>query len=470
MGGQSMTDGMGKTRTILLTGATGYVGSRLLTALLARGESVRCLVRRPDALPPQARDSAVQGDIQDEARVREALRGTDTAYYLVHAMAERGFSEVDRRCARVFAAAAREAGLRRIVYLGGLGHGDSLSEHLASRREVGDLLRSSDVPVIEFRASIIIGAGSLSFELFRTLVDKLPVMITPRWVQTRAQPLAVDDVIAYLVEALHVDLPQGGVFEIGGAEPVSYGAIMTEYARQRGLHRRMVPVPVLTPRVSSLWLSLVAPRYARIGRHLIEGVKNDTTVSDDAARRTFPVQPVGIQEAVRRAIRDLPSPSFALQGRAAGWALAACLGASFGAGGLGSLLSFEGISDWYPTLSKPWWTPPNAVFAPVWSVLFLLMGVAAWRVWRREGFREARLPLLAYAVQLVFNTAWSWIFFGLRSPAPALGEVVLLWLLILVTTVLFSARDRLASVLMLPYLAWVAFAAALNAAIVWLNP
>jgi uncharacterized protein YbjT (DUF2867 family) len=248
---------------LLVTGATGYVGGRLLTELLERGEDVRCLARRPEAVPPRPGLEVVKGDVLDADAVRRALEGVAVAYYLVHAMGSPdSFEQLDRRAAGIFAEAARDAGVRRIVYLGGLGSGPGLSTHLASRQEVGRLLASSGVETIEFRASIVIGSGSLSFELVRSLTERLPVMITPRWVRTRAQPIAVEDVIAYLVAALDLDSRGSEVFEIGGADVATYGELMREYARRRGLRRLLVPVPVLTPRLSSLWLGLVTPVYA----------------------------------------------------------------------------------------------------------------------------------------------------------------------------------------------------------------
>jgi uncharacterized protein YbjT (DUF2867 family) len=191
---------------ILVTGATGYVGGRLTPALLARGEQVRCFARRPEAIQPQPGLEVVAGDALDGTAVRRALEGVDVAYYLIHAMGSSvGFEQLDRRAAKVFADAARDAGVGRIVYLGGLGSGPGLSTHLASRQEVGHVLASTGVETIEFRASIVIGSGSLSFELVRSLTERLPVMITPRWVGTRAQPIAIEDVIAYLVSALDVE-------------------------------------------------------------------------------------------------------------------------------------------------------------------------------------------------------------------------------------------------------------------------
>jgi uncharacterized protein YbjT (DUF2867 family) len=246
----------------------------------------------------------VRGDALDPESLRDAMAGVDTAYYLIHSMGSRGeFEKEDRRAAEGFATAARDAGVRRMIYLGGLGRGSDLSPHLRSRHEVGRILRESGVPTIELRASIIIGSGSLSFEMVRALVQKLPVMVTPRWVRQPTQPLAVEDLIDYLVRALDVELDESVVVEIGGTEQVSYMDVMREYARQRGLKRFMIPVPVLSPRLSSLWLGLVTPVYARIGRELIESTRNATVVDDDSARRLFPgVQPRGIREAIQRAL------------------------------------------------------------------------------------------------------------------------------------------------------------------------
>lgn len=292
---------------ILVTGATGYVGGRLLHALEARGARVRCLARRPDFLRPRVAPTTeiVAGDVLEPVSLRAALRGVDVAYYLVHSMGSTGDFEVeDRRAASGFAAAAREAGVARIVYLGGLGSGDALSPHLASRQEVGRILRASGIPCIEIRASIVIGSGSLSFEMIRALVERLPVLVMPRWTRVLAQPIAIEDVIGYLLAALEMPLAQSVVYEIGGADRTSYRDIMREYARQRGLRRAFLSVPVLTPRLSSLWLGFVTPIYARVGRNLIEGVRNETVVSDDRALRDFPIRPRGMAEAIARALEN----------------------------------------------------------------------------------------------------------------------------------------------------------------------
>lgn len=297
-----MTD---ETPSILLTGATGYVGGRLLPLLEARGLRVRCVARRPENLRQRVSDTTevVQGDMLDLPSLRSAMAGIETAYYLVHAMGSAGsFEEQDRKAAMNFANAAREAGVKRIIYLGGLGDDhEELSAHLRSRQEVGKVLRESGCVVIEFRASIVIGSGSLSFELVRALVQRLPVMICPKWVSVQAQPIAIEDLLQYLLETLDWQGPQSRIFEIGGPNRVSYGDIMHEWARQRGLRRWLISVPVLTPRLSSLWLGLITPVYARVGRKLIDSLRNPTVVKDQSALQEFSVQPRGLKEAIQRA-------------------------------------------------------------------------------------------------------------------------------------------------------------------------
>ena len=306
--GPVVTSADGSGPLILVTGATGYVGGRLLTRLTAAGHRVRCLARRPRNVTARRNlpVEVVQGDVLDATSLAQALIGVDVAYYLVHSMGgPGGFEQRDRDGARNFAAAARAAGVGRIIYLGGLGADDDhLSKHLRSRNEVGEILRASGVPTLEFRASIVLGRGSLSFEMIRSLVDRLPVMITPSWVRIKAQPIAVEDLLQYLLGGLDIALDQSRIYEIGGADQVSYGDLMSEYARQRGLRRFMLPVPVLTPWLSSLWLGLVTPLYARIGRKLIASIQNPTVVRDPAALRDFGFVPCDARAAIAAALAE----------------------------------------------------------------------------------------------------------------------------------------------------------------------
>jgi uncharacterized protein YbjT (DUF2867 family) len=293
---------------ILLTGATGYVGGRLLHLLEAEGLAVRCIARKPESLRHRVAPGTevVAGDALDAESLKQAMKSIHTAYYLVHSMGvAQGFEEMDRKAAACFGEAARVQGVQRIIYLGGLGSSSGqLSPHLRSRQEVGQILKQSGVPVIEFRASIILGSGSLSFEMIRALIERLPVMITPRWVAVRAQPIAIHDVLRYLRAAADMKVGESCIYEIGGPERVSYGELMLEYARQRGLRRFMISVPVLTPNLSSLWLGLVTPLYARVGRKLIDSIRHASVVGDDSALRAFPIHPCGMREAISRALED----------------------------------------------------------------------------------------------------------------------------------------------------------------------
>ncbi len=292
---------------ILITGATGYVGGRLLKALESKNHSIRCLARRPEFLKGKVNPltEVVKGDLLDKDSLGPAMKGIDVAYYLVHSMGTQGvFDEEEIRSAENFVHAAKHAGIKRIIYLGGLSHGDDLSPHLKSRSAVGRALRESGIPTIEFRASIIIGSGSLSFEMIRSLVERLPVMTTPKWVRVLAQPIGIEDVIRYLADALDIPLEGTRIYEIGGPEKMSYVDLMKEYGRQRGLSRWIIPVPVLSPGLSSLWLGLVTPLYARVGRKLIESMRHETVVKDDSAAKAFSVKPMSIQDAISRALKN----------------------------------------------------------------------------------------------------------------------------------------------------------------------
>lgn len=644
---------------ILLTGATGYVGGRLLRALEAAGRRVRCLARRPEFLRGHVggQTEVVPGNVLDADSIRRAMTGVNTAYYLVHSMGSSGeFEEQDRQGAENFAEAARAAGVQRIIYLGGLGEArQKLSPHLRSRQEVGAILRASGVPTIEFRASIVIGSGSLSFELIRSLVERLPVMVTPRWVNVPAQPIAINDLLAYLLAAIDLPLEGNRVFEIGGADHTSYAGLMREYAAQRRLRRWIIPLPVLTPRLSSLWLGLVTPIFARVGRKLIDSIRHPTVVNDPSALEAFPIRPVGFRQAIATAIRnedkelaethwsnalssggatsswfgiqfgprlidsrvvDVGVPServfrlieqiggrngwyfadwlwrlrggldllvggvgmrrgrrdpkhlrvgdvldcwrveaiephrrlrlaaemklpgrawlefevtdnpaggsrirqtaeydpIGLLGRAYWYAmyplhryvfagmlrqiaaraestddtsgeplrrrsagaqffgLLVWLLICFAAAGVGSMFTASSVTDWYQTLQKPSWTPPDWIFGPVWSALYFMMGVAAWLVWRRNDHPLTRRGLTLFGAQLLLNVAWSGCFFALRQPGLALAELLLLLTAIIATIVSFRPVSSGAAMLMLPYLLWSSFATVLNYFIWWLNP
>ena len=296
---------------ILVTGATGYIGGRLVPRLLELGYRVRCLVRDAARLQGRAWQSEVEiatGDMLYPATLAPAMQGVKVAYYLVHSLGSGAdFSQRDVSAASNFAAAACTAGIERIIYLGGLGEASpELSEHLRSRQQTGEVLRAAAVPVTEFRAGVIVGSGSLSFELIRYLTERVPVMICPRWVYTRTQPIGIREVLEYLTAALDVPESTGRIIEIGGAEINTYGEMMTIYAEVRGLKRWMVSVPFLTPRLSSYWVNLVTPIPAAIARPLIEGLRNENIVHDPIARQLFPaIQPVNYRTAVARALARL---------------------------------------------------------------------------------------------------------------------------------------------------------------------
>jgi len=378
--------------------------------------------------------AVVAGDVLDPASLVAAMQGVDTAYYLVHSMGATGaFEEIDREGAANFAAAAREAGVRRIIYLGGLGDSDSgLSPHLRSRHEVGDVLRASGVQVIEFRASVVIGSGSLSFEMVRSLVERLPVMITPRWVEVSTQPIAIGDLLRYLMAALDLAIEGSQIFEIGGADRVSYGDIMREYARQRGLSRLTIPVPVLTPRLSSLWLGLVTPLYARVGRKLIDSIRHPTVVRDLAAAHAFAIRPRGLSAAIASALRNEDAEIAATR-----WSDA--LSAAGLAGGRGDAPFTSRFVD-SRTAHVPVCTA--AAFAPIGRIGGKRGGYYANRLWKLRGF----LDLLVGGVGMRR---------GRRHPAELrVGDAVDCWR---VEAFEPGRRLRLAAEMRLPGRAWLEF-------------
>jgi uncharacterized protein YbjT (DUF2867 family) len=292
-------------RTVLLTGASGYIGGRLLRRLEGPSGQLRCLTRRPNLLRDRVGPATevIEGDVLDPASLGAAFQGVHTACYLVHSMDGSGdFEELDRRAAVNFAEAARAAGVKQIIYLGGLGHDEDLSPHLASRHEVGRLLRDHGVATVELRASIVIGSGSASFETVRALVEHLPVIVAPRWVETLAQPIAVEDVIDCLLAAIELAHPVDAIYEIGGADQVTYADVMREYARQRGLHRHVVRMGLITPRASRVLLGLLTPVYGRIAAAMVESLRNETIVTRPPADAPFTMRRRGLSAAIERAL------------------------------------------------------------------------------------------------------------------------------------------------------------------------
>lgn len=304
--------GDNKERLVLVTGVTGYVGGRLVPVLLAAGYRVRVMVRRNaerlDGRTWSEQVEVVVGDVLAPETLPEVLAGVDSAYYLIHSMRSgEEFRERDRQAARNFGKAAEQAGVRRIIYLGGLGdNDDTLSEHLRSRQETGEILREYGVPVTEFRAAVIVGSGSVSFEMVRHLAERLPVMIAPRWLATRIQPIAIGDVLAYLVAAVEEPGSAGEIIEIGGATVLTYGEMLLEYAEVRGLRRWIIPVPVLTPALSSYWVHWVTPIPADIAQPLIKGLSNEVVAETEKAAGLFPeIEPLSYRAAVRQALARL---------------------------------------------------------------------------------------------------------------------------------------------------------------------
>lgn len=288
---------------VLVAGASGFVGRRLCPALIEAGYEVQAMTRRPESY--EGGGSSVYGDVHDPKTLRDALTGCQAAYYLVHSLDSPDFERKDADAAWAFPEAAAAAGLQRIVYLGGLGDDDDdLSAHLRSRRGVEQLLGSGGVPVTTLRAGIIVGHGGISWELTRQLVEHLPAMITPRWVRTRTQPIAIDDVVRYLVGVLELPEAANRAFDIGGPEVLEYVTMMRRVAQIEGRKFLVMPVPLLTPQLSSLWLALVTDVDTQTARALVDSMTNEVVVRDDSIRALVPFDPMGYDEAVRQALAE----------------------------------------------------------------------------------------------------------------------------------------------------------------------
>jgi len=290
---------------ILVTGATGFIGRRLVRALVEAGHDVKAMTRHPETYDGPGRP--VRGDVAERASLTEPLEDVDVAYYLVHSLDNTDFEKRDADAARMFAKVAATTGVGQIVYLGGLGneHNGALSAHLRSRREVEGLLGSTGIPVTVLRAAIVVGKGGVSWEMTRQLVKKLPAMVVPKWVGTRTQPIGIDDVVSYLVGVAGHEKALGQVYEIGGPEVLTYGEMLQQAAMvMNGRELPVVQVPVLTPRLSSYWLALVTDVDITTGRNLIDSMGTEVVVTDDAIRDVVPLDLVPYQESVRRALED----------------------------------------------------------------------------------------------------------------------------------------------------------------------
>ena len=291
---------------ILVTGATGYVGGRLVPRLIEKGYKVRCLARDESRLKDRWEGvEVVQGDVLDKESLNNKFNGIETAYYLIHSMSgDSEFSKTDIIAAENFAQAAEVQNVKRIIYLGGLGSSEEkLSRHLSSRVQTGEALRKFNVPVTEFRAGVIVGSGSLSFEMIRYLTERLKVMITPKWVNTKTQPIAIRDVLRYLIDALTIEKTKGEIIDIGGEDILTYKDLMSIYAKVRGLKRYFIKVPVLTPRLSSHWVGLVTPLPSRIAKPLVDGLKNELICKSNKAKELFGFKTISYKEAVELALQ-----------------------------------------------------------------------------------------------------------------------------------------------------------------------
>ncbi|GAA1396177.1 tryptophan-rich sensory protein [Luteococcus peritonei] len=456
-------------RVGMVTGATGYLGALVVERLLASGWEVRVLVRDADKLDPglAERVEVVQGDAESADDLARAMRGASVAWFLIHSMGGSGdFARTERSIAHAFAEAARREGLARIVYLGGL-HPDTaeLSEHLASRVEVGRILMDSGIPTAAIQAGVVLGEGSASFDMLRALTERLPGAGGPRWLRHRIQPIDVRDVVHYLVGAADLPPEDNRTFDVGGPDVLSYAEMMQRYAAVHGLGPRpVVTAPVMTPRLAGQWIGLITPVESSLAAPLVGSMLHDTVVKErDLDQRIG--RPAGgltgFDEAVREAGQGHDPWRFTKTLAVVGAAVTATAA-------LGGIATQPGTL-WYRTLRKPAWQPPAAVFAPVWTLLYAdIAAVSALHLADRlEGFEDegATGYSAALAANLVLNAGWSWTFFRQRNLPAATGVALALAVSSadLVRRVGTSRRQR--GVVLAPYAAWTGFAAVLTNAL-----
>ncbi len=458
----------------LVTGATGYIGGLLVGRLLDAGRPVRVLSRRAarlDARPWRHRVEVHEGDASDRDDLQAAMHGVDVAYYLLHSMDGQGdFARRDLQLATDFAAAARSAGVRRIVYLGGLHPEGELSEHLRSRVEVGQALMASGVPTACLQAAVVLGDGSASFAMLRHLTERLPAMIAPSWLHNRIQPIAVDDVMHYLVAA--ADLPQevSRTFDIGGPEVLTYAEMIRRFAAVTGRRQPLVvTVPVLTPRLASHWVGLVTPVGSGVATPLVGSLVHEVVCRESDLDTLVGPPPAGHTpfDAAVRAAMSTASPQRGPR------TLAATAAATALAAAAGSVATDPG-SPWYRRLDLPAWQPPALVFPIVWTALYAdIAGTSASviRTLEDDGRpTQARAYARALAANLMLNAGWSVLFWRSRRLGVATAEAALL----AASSVDLARRARQAGPgharLLAPYALWCAFATVLTATIARRNP
>lgn len=459
-------------RLALVTGASGYVGGKVVERLLDQGWRVRALVRHASSYePPSDEVEIAEGDAQTYDDVLTALDGVDVAWYLLHSMDAGGdFQGRDKEMADTFAAAAAKAGVSRIVYLGGLHpDGEPLSHHLASRVEVGRILLDSGVPTAAVQAGVVLGDGSASFDMLAGLAERLPGAVAPRWVENHIQPIAVDDVVHYLVAAADLPPQENRTFDVGGPDVLTYGEMMQRYAGVMGMGPRpLLVAPVATPRLAAYWMGLVTPVDSTMATPLIESVLHDTVVKErdlDDLVGAPEGGVAGFDEAVRDANRGRePWRPVRLLGATAAATTATAV--------LGVIATTPG-SLWFKTLRKPAWQPPNATFGPVWTFLYADIAViSALHVADaadKGDTAEVRRFSAALAANLMLNAAWSWVFFrGKNLPAATAVAVGLAASSADLVRRVGQRRER--GVALAPYAAWTGFAAALSATLWRKNP